>query len=287
MPLFVNQRSLYEVREKPSKAYSWKAFMIANILVEIPYNIFLGVLVFATYLYAIAGILPSVRQVLVLLLMIQFFIYSGTFATMCIAALPDAETAAAIVTLLFAMSLTFNGVMQSPTALPGFWIFMYRVSPFTYWISSLVSTMLHGRNIVCSASETSTFNPPAGQTCQAYLADYLRTAPGTLQNPNDTSNCRYCSLRTSDQLLAGSNVTYGTRWRDFGIVWAYVFFNIFVAVLTYYFFRVKKWNKGTGKSQPAKKAGFLGKMLKKGANKGNEAKTEKGEEKANQHQRAI
>lgn len=287
MPMFVNQRSLYEVREKPSKAYSWKAFMIANILVEIPYNIILGVLVFACYLYSIAGILDSMRQVLILLLMIQFFIYSGTFAAMCIAALPDAETAAAIVTLLFAMSLTFNGVFQSPMALPGFWIFMYRASPFTYWISSLVSTMLSGRSIVCSESETSIFSPPSGQTCQTYLADYLRTAPGVLQNPNDTTNCRYCSLRTADQLLAGSNVTFGTRWRDFGIVWAYVFFNVFAAVLTYYVFRVKKWNNGTGKSEGAKKAGFFGKLLKKGANKGNEAKTEKGEQEANQHQRVL
>ena len=38
MPLFVTQRSLYEVRERPSKAYSWKAFLVANIAVEIPYQ---------------------------------------------------------------------------------------------------------------------------------------------------------------------------------------------------------------------------------------------------------
>lgn len=285
MPLFVTQRALYEVREKPSKAYSWKAFMIANIIVEIPYQIVLGVLVFACYTYALNGILDSTRQGLILLLMIQFFIYASTFSHMCIAALPDAETAAAIVTLLFAMSLTFNGVMQSPTALPGFWIFMYRVSPFTYWISSLVSTMLHGRRVDCSSTETSIFSPPAGQTCQQYLAPYLQTAPGTLQNPNDTRDCRYCSLSTADQLLAPSGVVWSERWRNFGIVWAYVIFNIFVAVLTYYLFRVKKWNKGSDKAQ---KASFFGKLLKKSANTGgHDAKTKEGEEKANQHQRVI
>ena len=32
MPKFVVQRSLYEVRERPSKAYSWAAFLIANVL---------------------------------------------------------------------------------------------------------------------------------------------------------------------------------------------------------------------------------------------------------------
>jgi len=30
MPLFVTQRSLYEVRERPSKTYSWKAFMMTR-----------------------------------------------------------------------------------------------------------------------------------------------------------------------------------------------------------------------------------------------------------------
>lgn len=42
MPRFILQRNLYEVREKPSKAYTWKAFVIANIVVEIPYQILLG-----------------------------------------------------------------------------------------------------------------------------------------------------------------------------------------------------------------------------------------------------
>jgi len=50
-----------------------------------------------------------------------------SFAHLMIAAMPDAQTAAAIVTLIFSMSLIFNGVMQSPTALPGFCIWMYRL----------------------------------------------------------------------------------------------------------------------------------------------------------------
>jgi ATP-binding cassette subfamily G (WHITE) protein 2 (PDR) len=53
MPRFILQRDLYEVRERPSKAYSWKAFLIANITVEIPYQILLGVMVFASYFYPI------------------------------------------------------------------------------------------------------------------------------------------------------------------------------------------------------------------------------------------
>lgn len=38
MPNFVTQRSLYEVRERPAKTYSWKVFILSNIVVEIPWS---------------------------------------------------------------------------------------------------------------------------------------------------------------------------------------------------------------------------------------------------------
>ncbi|KAK2043610.1 ABC-2 type transporter [Colletotrichum somersetense] len=245
--VFITQRALYEVRERPSKAYSWKAFMFASIMVEIPYQIITGILIWACFYYPIIGIQSSVRQVLVLLYVIQLFIYASSFAHMTISALPDAQTASGLVTLLVLMTLTFCGVLQSPSALPGFWIFMYRVSPFTYWIAGIVSTQLHGRPITCSTAETSTFNPPLNQTCGEYLSAYLQTAPGQLQNPDATEQCRYCSLSNADQYMAGSDIFYDERWRNYGIVWAFIFFNIFIAVISYYLFRVKRWNTGASK----------------------------------------
>jgi uncharacterized membrane protein len=38
------------------------------------------------------------------------------------------------------------------------------------------------------------------------------------------------------------------------IIWAYVIFNIFVTILTYYLFRVAKWNIGSFKSKKTSKA---------------------------------
>jgi ABC-type multidrug transport system permease subunit len=242
MPLFVTQRSLYEVRERPSKAYSWKAFLIANVIVEIPYMVITGILIFACYFYAVVGIPSSLSQGTVLLFCMQFFIYASTFAQMCIAALPDAQTASAVVVLLFAMSLTFNGVMQPPSALPGFWIFMYRVSPFTYWVGGMVSTQVHDRAIVCSQSELSIFDPPSGQTCWQYLEKYATLAGGQVLNKDATSSCEYCSLQVADQFTAQSEIYYSDRWRNFGIVWAFIIFNIFMATVLYYTFRVKKWS---------------------------------------------
>lgn len=42
MPNFVKQRDAYEVRERPSRTYSWLIFMVSNIIVEIPWNALMG-----------------------------------------------------------------------------------------------------------------------------------------------------------------------------------------------------------------------------------------------------
>lgn len=245
-PLFITQRSLYEVRERPSKAYSWIAFVLANIIVEIPYQVFAAILIWACFYYPVVGIQSADRQGLVLLFVIQLFIYASSFAHMTIAAMPDAQTASSFVTVLVLMSIMFNGVLQPPNALPGFWIFMYRASPFTYWISGIVSTMLHGRKVECSAKETQIFDPRSGQTCGTYLSPLAGQAPGVLQNPEATSDCRYCSVQVADQFLAGSRIYWGDRWRNFGIMWVYIIFNIFMAVFIYYLFRVRKGGFGLG-----------------------------------------
>lgn len=257
MPRFVIQRSLYEVRERPSKAYSWAAFLIANVFVEIPYQIFLGILVFAGYYYPVFGVQSTQRQGLILLLCIQFFVFASTFAHMLIAALPDAETAGNIATLLFSLTLTFNGVMQSPEALPGFWIFMYRVSPLTYLVDGIAAAGIHDRPIQCASNELSRFDPPPGQNCGVYLSKFLANAPGTLINPEATSQCGYCPLSISDQFLAASSISWSTRWRNYGIGYSYILFNIAMAVFFYYAFRVRRWNPAALVKGPSKVLTYL------------------------------
>lgn len=94
MPKFVTQRSLYEVRERPSKTYSWVAFVLSNIVVELPYQIFLRVIVWASYYYPIYGASQSSnKQGLMLLFVVQFFLFTSTYADLVVSSLPDAETA--------------------------------------------------------------------------------------------------------------------------------------------------------------------------------------------------
>lgn len=56
MPQFRQQPVLYEVRERHSNTYSWFVLLLSNILTEIPYNVFLGIMSFAAYYYAVLGI---------------------------------------------------------------------------------------------------------------------------------------------------------------------------------------------------------------------------------------
>ena len=242
MPRFVTQRSLYEVRERPSKAYSWTSFLFANIVVEIPYQILLAVLVWAAWYWPVFGYHQTGEQKgLMLLFVIQFMVFSSTFAHMIIAAMPDAETAGNIATLIFSLMLTFNGVLQTPEALPGFWIFMYRVSPMTYLVGGWAATGLMGRAVRCAQQELAIFNPPSGQSCGQYLQRYLNNgAPGALYNPQATASCQYCPQRSANQFLAGVDISPDQRWRNFGIGFGYIVFNVFAAVVLYYLFRVRK-----------------------------------------------
>lgn len=187
----------------------------------------MAVLVFACWYYPIFGVhLTSGAQSFMLLLVVQFYIFGASFGHLVSASVPDAQTAGAISSFLFALITAFNGVFVSPDALPGFWIFMYRISPLTYITASLAGVGLHGRPVNCGPSEVITFDAPPGQTCAAYLAEYLTAAPGRLLNPQSTGGCEYCPLTNADQFLAGSGVSYNTRWRDSGIIWGFILLNV-------------------------------------------------------------
>lgn len=120
---------------------------------------------------------------------------------------------------------------------------MYRVSPLTYIVSGIAATGLHGRNASCSTNEMNVFDPPSGMTCGEYLAPYFSAqAPGYLSSPESLTSCSYCPLSTADQFLAVSAIDWDTRWRNLGIGWAYVVFNVVMTVVLYYLCRVRIWS---------------------------------------------
>lgn len=255
MPNFCTQRSLYEARERPSKTYSWKAFMTSNIVVELPWNTLMAVIIFVCWYFPI-GLYRNAeptnavteREGLMFLLIWTFLLFTSTFAHMIIAGIELAETGGNIANMLFSLCLVFCGVLATPAQMPGFWIFMYRVSPFTYLVSSMLSTGVSGTNAVCSPVEYLHFSPPPNETCHEYMGDYIHAMGGYLQNPNATESCSFCSISSTDTFLASVSSHFSEAWRNFGLMWVYIVFNIVAAVGIYWLARVPKGSGNKGSS---------------------------------------
>lgn len=113
---------------------------------------------------------------------------------------PNAEAGSNLANLLFSLCLLFCGVLAPGTGL-GWWIWLYRVNPFTYLVSGMLGVGLGGSSVVCDAIETTIVQPPSGQTCGQYLDAYVKLAESTLYNPDATSDCTLCALSTTDQFL--------------------------------------------------------------------------------------
>ena len=249
MPQFVIQRSLYEARERPSKVYSWKVFMLSQIIVELPWNTLMSVIMFFSWYYPI-GLYRNAfdmnqvteRGALMFLFIFMFMLFTGTFSTMVIAGFETADGGANLANLLFMLCLIFCGVLVPPSSLGDFWIFMYRVSPFTYLISGMLSTALANTEVVCADNEFLRFEPPSGQTCSDYIGAYANATGGGLNDALTAAEgtCVYCPLTETNIFLAGVASDYNDRWRNFGLLWVYVFVNVVLAMLVYWAVRMPK-----------------------------------------------
>ncbi|ESW97055.1 hypothetical protein KL918_000666 [Ogataea parapolymorpha] len=244
LPQFVAQRSLYEVRERPSKTFSWVAFVLAQVTAEIPYNWICGTLAYFCWYYpvglqknAAAVNATAERGALSWLNMVAFFCFSSTLGQAAGAAIEISDNAANLVSLLFTMSLNFCGALIIPT---GFWVFMYRVSPITYWLASILSTGVGGVNVECAEKEYVHFPPPSGMTCGDYMSQYVSQAGGYILDASATDNCAFCPMKETNMFLKAMGIDFDNRWRDWGIFICYIAINIFFTVFLYWLVRVPK-----------------------------------------------
>lgn len=109
----------------------------------------------------------------------------------------------------------------------------------------MLSTAVANTEVVCASNEYVSFQPLAGSTCGEYMADYIMGAGGYLMDPNATADCSFCSIADTNVFLAGVKSSYSDRWRNFGILWVYIIFNIFGALFLYWLTRVPKKAKKT------------------------------------------
>lgn len=245
VPYFKAQRMLYEARERPSKVFSWQAFIVALIVAEFPWQTVSGLIAFFCYYYpaglyknaSLAGQLHE-RGGLAFFYVWIFYQYGITFGQMIMAGIEDDDTASVLAMSMFVMCQLFCGVLSSKDAMPGFWKFMYRVSPFTYWIGGMLALAIANVPVVCSDYEYVVVYPPSGESCQSYFSDYLVTAAGYLGPDNSDGSCNYCTLQSTNEYLSTIAITYDVRWRYVGYLFAFIAFNMGGCIFMYWLMRV-------------------------------------------------
>jgi ATP-binding cassette subfamily G (WHITE) protein 2 (PDR) len=115
---------------------------------------------------------------------------------------------------------------------------MYRVSPFTYLISAVLSVALANTSVTCSSIELLHLNPLPNTTCGSYMTSYIKFAGGYLTNPSALENCEFCAMADTNTFLADLSSNYDDRWRNFGILVVYVFVNVVLTIGLYWLVRV-------------------------------------------------
>ncbi|GME61260.1 abc transporter cdr4 [Neofusicoccum parvum] len=160
MPKFTANRALAEARELPSKTYSWKVFILSNILLEIPWQTLISVTVFLVWYFPLGMYSTALdtntqheRAGLMLLLIWAFMVFSSTFSHLVVAGVEHAQTAIHLAQLFYYLLLIFCGVLVNVAVFPGFWVFMYRVSPLTYLVSGMIAAGVANAEVKCSNVE--------------------------------------------------------------------------------------------------------------------------------------
>lgn len=103
---------------------------------------------------------------------------------------------------------------------------------------------LAGVTVQCSDLELLHFEPVTSSTCGSYMASYIRNVGGYLVSPSATSNCAFCAVKDSKEYIISTTMSYAHRWRNVGILWAYIGFNILMTLFVYWLVRVpKSWRR--------------------------------------------
>ncbi|KAL0941992.1 ABC transporter CDR4-like protein 2 [Colletotrichum truncatum] len=246
MSFFVPQRAIYEVRERPSKIYRWDVFMLTQIFVELVWNTLCSVAFYFCWYYPVGFQNnttddTTIRGFLAFLFIWQLIQWASTISQAIIAPLAAPDLAGVVVNLLALLTMAFCGIGIRRDQMPAIWSdFMYWVSPMTYLASGALSTGLHGVPIECAAREIVHIPAQENMTCPDFLGVFVQIAGGRLVEIPDANACGWCPSYMTDDLLAVFNVDYGNRWRNFGLMWLYIIFNIGAGLGLYWLARVPK-----------------------------------------------
>ncbi|KAF2448646.1 ABC transporter CDR4 [Karstenula rhodostoma CBS 690.94] len=216
-------------REQMAKAYKTFPFALSMFLSEMPYNVLCAVFFFLP-IYYIPGLNPSSsRAGYQFLIILITEIFSVTLAQAIAALTPTPFISSLINPFVIVIFALFCGVTIPKPQIPGFWrAWLYQLNPMTRLVGGMIVTELHGRKVECTSVELNTFNAPEGQNCGDYMTDYFKNGgPGYIVD-NATDICQYCAYKVGDQFFEPLGLSFSNRWRDLGIMAAFIGSSLFV-----------------------------------------------------------
>ncbi|KAH9200926.1 ABC-2 type transporter-domain-containing protein [Zygosaccharomyces rouxii] len=217
------EQNLYEARERPSRTFSWFAFIVSQIIVELPWNFIAGTVAFFCYYYPIGFYRNASEGALFWLWSTAYYVWIGSTGILANSFIEYDVTAANLATLCYTLALSFCGVMTQPNQMP--------LSPLTYFIDATLAIDY----------EYVRFSPPQNKTCGQYMQKYIKSAgTGYLADPSATDECKFCLISKTNDYLRSVSSTYHHRWRNYGIFICYIVFDYAGAVFLYWLARVPK-----------------------------------------------
>ena len=102
---YIDTRRIYEIRERPSRMYSWTAFVAAQFLGELPLNI-VGSSIYFLLWYWLVGFPSSRAGYSYLMLGIAFPMFYTSFAQWVAAMSPNVAIAAQLFGFFFGFIMT-------------------------------------------------------------------------------------------------------------------------------------------------------------------------------------
>ncbi|KAK6197215.1 hypothetical protein LQW54_010831 [Pestalotiopsis sp. IQ-011] len=154
-PVFIQNRDIFETREKKSKTYHWFAFIAGQLISEIPVLIICGTIYFACW-YWTAGfpVRASASGQVYLQMLLYEFLYTSIGQAIA-AYSPDAYFAAlANPIVLGAALVNFCGVIVPYSQIQPFWRYwMYYLDPFTYLVGGILEPISWDVQVDCKSSE--------------------------------------------------------------------------------------------------------------------------------------
>ncbi|KAL5519548.1 SNQ2_1 [Sanghuangporus vaninii] len=242
-PMFIMNRRTF-IREASSRIYSPYVFAVAQLIGEFPYSILCAVVYWCLSIWPMGfgkGAEGTNGNGYQLLMIIFVELFGVTLGQLIAAISPSVQIAVLFNPFLALVLTTFAGVTIPYPNMAKFWrSWLYHLVPYTYVLSGMLSTELHGLVVTCKEDEFAVFNPPSGQTCQDWAGEFVDAFGGYLTDQNATSNCQYCQYRVGDEYFVPLNIEFSNRWRDVWLVFCYFVFNMIVTIIASRFLRYAK-----------------------------------------------